>query len=317
MHRWDVLGLAAGVGVAVFDLATFALAGVDLSVLTAQPLGGAVLFGFVAGYALLGLAGSRLWRARRRAKRDAERIAAQLAELEQSRARVLSSEKLAALGRLAAGIAHEVRNPLGVIRASASMVQESLPEGTDDHRACELITGEIDRLDGLIGALLAFAKPARMTLARTALEPVVARAATLAAEARPIAVERALEPGISVFADPDLVTQVLFGLVVNAAEAGATRARVEGARRGDAIELCVADDGPGVAPGDEARVFEPFFTTRDAGTGLGLSMAARIVEAHGGAIEVRAGAGLGPEGRGACFSIALPVGGPAFAAEAA
>ncbi len=317
MRRWDLLGSLVGLGVAAFDLGTFLWAGVDLGALTAHPLGWAVLVLFVLGYGLFGFALGRLWLARQQAKADAARIAAQLAALEESRARLLSSEKLAALGRLAAGIAHEVRNPLGVIKASASMVQESLTDGSEDHRALGLVVDEIDRLDGLIAALLAFAKPARMVLASAPLDPIVARAATLAREARDVAVEPALEAGWTLRADPDLLTQVLFGVFVNAAEAGATRVAVRGARRAGAVELELADDGPGIAEADEPRVFEPFFTTKAAGTGLGLSMAARIVEAHGGAIEVVQGKGLGEDGRGACFAIRLPVEGPAVATEAA
>ncbi|MCA9606212.1 MAG: hypothetical protein KC619_11485 [Myxococcales bacterium] len=316
MRRWDLVGFVVGFAVAAFDLGTFVFAGVDLGALTAHPLGWVVLVGFVVGYGLFGFVCGRLYLARQRAKADAARIEAQLVALEESRARLLSSEKLAALGRLAAGIAHEVRNPLGVIRASASMVQEAFDDGTDDHRACELITDEIDRLDGLIGALLAFAKPARMALAATALDPVLARAATLAKEAKDVAVEPAIEPGWTVRADPDLLTQLLLGVFVNAAEAGASRVAVRGRRRDGAIELEVADDGPGIAEADEPRVFEPFFTTKDTGTGLGLSMAARIVEAHGGAIEVVRGRGL-RDGEGACFSIRLPVEGPAVVTEAA
>ncbi|MCB9596467.1 MAG: hypothetical protein H6719_27335 [Sandaracinaceae bacterium] len=317
MRRWDLYGFVAGFGVAAFDLGTFAWAGLDVGSLTASGAGWGVLVGFVLGYGLFGFVCGRLYLARLRSKADADRIAQQLAALEESRARLLQSEKLAALGRLAAGIAHEVRNPLGVIRASASMVQEAFEGGTDDHRACELITDEIDRLDGLIGALLAFAKPARMALAPTELDPVIERAATLAKEARGVTVEAGVDPGWRVRADPDLLTQLLLGFFVNASEAGATRVAVRGTRAKDAIELEVADDGAGIAEADEARVFEPFFTTKDTGTGLGLSMAARIVEAHGGAIEVVQRRGLGDDGRGACFAIRLPVEGPTVVTEAA
>ncbi len=316
MRRWDILGFAVGFGVAALDLAAFSWSGLDVAPLVQSFVGLSVLGGFTAGYGAFGFACGRLYMARLRSQADARQIAAQLAELEESRSRLAQSEKLAALGRLAAGIAHEVRNPLGVIRASASMVQEELEEGSEDHRACELITDEIDRLDGLIGALLAFAKPARMELASTPLTPLLERAARLAAETN--GVEVSVESGsLTVRADEDLLTQLLLGFFLNAEEAGAARVRIRARGSDERVELEIADDGPGIAEADEGRVFEPFFTTKDAGTGLGLSMAVRIVEAHGGTIGVLRGRGLGEDGRGACFALELPVDGPTITTEAA
>lgn len=317
MRRWDVIGLFVGIAISAFDLGVFALAGLDVASLASSAVGWMVLGGFVSGYGLLGWASGRLLMARQRSKADAEQIQAQLEALEEGRAELAQSEKLAALGRLAAGIAHEVRNPLGVIRASASMVQESFDEGTDDHRACGMITDEIDRLDGLIGALLAFARPAPMKLSQTSLSAVVRRAMTLAMEARDVHVDADAVPDESLRADGDLLTQLLFGFFVNAAEAGARTVAVRSARAGSEITLEIADDGAGIALEDEARVFEPFFTTKDTGTGLGLPMAARIVGAHGGHIEIVQGRGLGERGRGACFAIHLPISGPAHLTEAA
>lgn len=311
MRRWDIFGGLLGLTTSVFDLWMFGEYGLDVAGLTHHAVGWFVLGGFVLGYTGLGFALGRLWMARSRALEDAAQIKRQLEALEESRAQLVQSEKLAALGRLAAGIAHEVRNPLGVIRASASMVQEGFDAGTDDHRACELITTEIDRLDGLIGALLAYAKPARMTLSQTTLAPLIERAAKLARETRPLEiVHEAADSELR--ADPDLVTQLLLGLFVNASEAGAGRIEVRTDERGGALSIDVADDGPGVPEDERAHVFEPFFTTKASGTGLGLSMAARIVEAHGGGIAVDAS----PLG-GACFTVTLPLEGPAALTEAA
>ena len=312
--RSEWIGVAVAGGLAAFDLALFAWVGLDVAGLATTLAGVMTLGSFVVGYAALGYVGGRLWTARQRARADKARIQAQLEALEEGRARLAQAEKLAALGRLAAGIAHEVRNPLGVIRASASMVQEAFDRGTDDHRACDLIRDEIDRLDGLIAALLTFAKPTRMSLGETAVEPVVARAATLAAEARAaLSVKTDVRAG-AVRADADLLTQVLLGLVVNAAEAGAATVEIRATEEGDALRLEVADDGPGVAEEDVPTLFEPFFTTKDTGTGLGLSMALRIVEAHGGTLDVDAKGGLAG---GARFVLSLPAGGPAQRVEAA
>jgi len=112
-------------------------------------------------------------------------------------------------------------------------------------------------------------------------------------------------------ADPDLVAQVVFGLLLNAAEAighhGAIRVRTVGT--GDGVGVEVIDTGPGISPADAERVFEPFFTTKPTGTGLGLPMAARIVQAHGGAIEVVNNTHSDAE-RGARFRVRLPIRGP-------
>jgi len=316
MRRWDIIGSALGFGIAVFDLGMFAWSGLDVPGLTQSFVGLSVLAGFTTGYGAFGFASGRLYMARLRSQADAAHIAAQLVEIEESRFKLAQSEKLAALGRLAAGIAHEVRNPLGVIRASASMVQEELEVGTDDHRACELITNEIDRLDGLIGGLLAFAKPARMALTTTPLAPVLEHAAKLATEANGIEVS-ADDNDLAVRADRDLLTQLLLGFFLNASQAGAAHVRVRATQTQTRVRVEIADDGSGIDEADVARVFEPFFTTKDTGTGLGLSMAARIVEAHGGTIEVVQDAGLGEDGRGACFTVQLPVEGPSVVTEAA
>lgn len=309
--RWDVLGALLGLGIALLDLAVFSWVGLDVPGLFGEELGAFTLGSFVVSYGAVGLVSGRLWMARERSRADAAQITAQLHALEQSRIQLAQSEKLAALGQLAAGVAHEVRNPLGVIKASASLVQEGLEPTSDDHRACALIVDEIDRLDGLIGALLTFAKPARMRLDQTALGPVLQQARTLVAEARPELEARVQASEASVRADADLLTQLVLGLMINAAEAGAQNVDVAVEEAADEVRLRVQDDGPGIPESLSHRVFEPFFTTKDTGTGLGLSMASRIAEAHGGRLTLESNE------RGACFTITLRREGPQPGAEAA
>jgi two-component system sensor histidine kinase HydH len=314
-RRWDVLGALLGLAGSVLDLWLFALFGLDVASLTREPVGWAILSSFVLGYVGLGFAIGRLVLARAQALADKARIASQLAELEESRARVVQSEKLAALGRLAAGIAHEVRNPLGVIRASASMIGEGFAPESDEGRASTFIREEIDRLDGLITALLAFARPARMRPETVSLPSVVERARKLACEGRALRVASQLNVTLpSVRGDADLLTQLVLDLLVNAAEAGASSIEIRAQRSGDRVRVEVVDDGPGIAPDAREKVMEPFFTTKASGTGLGLAMASRIAEAHGGRLELADTPGL--EGRGACFAIVLPLE-PAALTEAA
>ncbi len=302
------LGLATGFGDVALGLwlgLDFRIAGRDVTLPVAAFL--------ASGYAALGFCVGYLLDARARARRDADTIRAQMRALEESQRRAAQNEKLAAIGRLAAGVAHEVRNPLGVIRASAAMVQESFEPGEEPHRACQFICEETDRLNGLITSLLGFARPTEPRLQTLSIEKVLDRALALGAgelERRRLRVTRRVAPGLpELVADPDLLAQMVLGLVTNAAEAvgedGRIELRVE-ARR-DAVILDVADSGPGVSLEDAERIFEPFFTTKDTGTGLGLAMTARIVEAHAGQIEVVQGAGAGADGRGACFRVHIPV----------
>ena len=311
MRRLDWLGAAIGFALGLTDTWLLTRFGVEMRIdgRSAVPV---VALTFASSCTLLGWLAGRLAMARARLRADAETIRRQQAELEASQRAAFENEKLAAIGRLAAGIAHEVRNPLGVIRASAAMVREHFEAADDAYRACGFILDEIDRLDGLIASLLAFARPTTLRVRPAPLADLVARASALAEEAlkkRAARLDaRLAAPGAELEVDPDLISQVLFGLVTNAAEAiGAgghveLRARVEPA----AVVLAVADDGPGVPEADRTRVFEPFYTTKASGTGLGLAMAERIARAHGGELRVVQGAGAGPGGRGACFELVLP-----------
>lgn len=252
------------------------------------------LLGYLLGFAL---------DARRRERRTADALAA-------ARARVAQSEKLAALGQLAAAIAHEVRNPLAVVRSAAQGITESLPAAdAGGRRAASFIIAEVDRLGSVVSSLLAFARPLQLHAGPVALGDVIERALALAdgeLAGRGVRVRR--EPATALptlTADGDLVCQVLVGLLANAAEAAPAGGSVTVATRAadGAVEVAVADDGPGVPPDLRSRIFEPFFTTRPRGTGLGLAVARQIVEAHGGTIEVGDRAG-----GGACFTVRLPLG---------
>jgi len=309
--HWDWVGAVCGALLGLFDYGLFLLMGQEE--LSPRPerfaMGLAVVFG------LMGFFVGRLALARQRSARDAETIQRQLGALEAAQRSLVQQEKLAAVGRLAAGVAHEVRNPLGVIRASASMVQESFDAGEDRHRACQFICDESDRLNSLITTLLTFSRPSEPNWSRVSLDDVVDRALQLAAEPlreRRVRVERenggAGAHAHELRADPDLLAQVVLDLVLNAAEAVADCGRVV-VRTGEVdgrVSVEVADAGPGVAPEHAAQLFEPFFTTKARGTGLGLAMARRIAETHAGTLELAAGCGAGADGAGACFRLSVP-----------
>ncbi len=314
-RRWDLWGGLAGLLLGAGDTALLLLSGVEMSI-GGRDATVAVAATFGSSLALLGFLVGRLARARGRARTDADTIRRQLAALEQSQRAALQNEKLAALGRVAAGIAHEVRNPLGVIRASASMIQEGYAPDHDAARACQFIKDEIDRLNGLITSLLTFARPGEPRVQPVAVDKLVDRAIALAFEElrrREIMVERALEPTLPEIAGcPHLLSQLLLGLLVNAAEAAGGRGRVavRAFAEGPDAVLEVADDGPGIPEADALQVFEPFFTTKPTGTGLGLAVAQRIATGHGGSLEVVQGRGAGSAGAGACLRARIPLQGP-------
>jgi hypothetical protein len=210
-------------------------------------------------------------------------------ELERQIAR---SANLASLGELAAGIAHEIRNPVGII-ASAAQLLERGEHAERDRKLVSAISSEAARLGRTIGEFVSFAAPPEPS--RTATEPAALLARTremLAPEAARRGVELLLEPALDVpkiLVDPEMLYRALTNLVLNALQVQASGGRVElGARRaeGGGVSIHVRDRGPGIDPADLERIFQPFFTRRAEGTGLGLSIVQRIVAANGGRISV-------------------------------
>ncbi len=310
----------------LFALLGFLMGAADLALLAyldvQMSFGGrdvrvAVVMLFALTFAGLGWLLGHVRDARARALRDAQTIQAQLHALRAEQARALQNESLASVGRLAASVAHEVRNPLGVIRASAAVIEEELRartngDGPNDDvvQSCAFIREEVTRLDGFVTQLLGFARPYEAQPGETGvpamLSHVVASAtggsASEHARVRVVCeVERAE-------LDADMLTPALVDLVRNALQAApGVQVEVSVTCAAEACSFCVRDDGPGVAEAHQGRLFEPFFTTKSAGTGLGLAMARKLVESHGGELEYRHRQGLGAAGEGACFSFWVPL----------
>lgn len=242
--------------------------------------------------------------------------------LRQSQRVIERQEKLSSLGVLAAGIAHEIRNPLTSIRVRLFTQQALLKPGSEEHEDNVFLTGEIVRLERIVKDFLAFARPADPQLVPLpACRPLREVAPLLAPELRKAGVtlqeEYLADPVVQ--ADSGQIKQVIINLVRNAADAMTggdlaagerrvvtLRTRTEVRRRdgrpGSFAVLEVGDTGPGIPPEVQKRLFDPFFTTKANGTGLGLSIASRIVEKHGGALEFSTA-----PGRGTLFRIVLPI----------
>jgi two-component system sensor histidine kinase HydH len=242
----------------------------------------------------------------------ARTVRRQAAERDRLQTELRRSERLAALGKLLAGVAHEVRNPLAGIRSTAQLWQRGIV-GLDDE-SLEGLVREVDRLEEIVFRLLQFSRADAQELAPGDLNAVLAEAGRLAAgpaEARGIRVELDLDPDLPPAAmAAGALLQVFRNLTTNAVQAmsagGAIRlsSRRDPSRR--AILASVADSGPGLAPDALEHLFEPFFTTKAEGTGLGLAIAREIALAHRGELH----AGNRAEGTGAVFTLTLPVASP-------
>ena len=225
-------------------------------------------------------------------------------------------EKLASLGVLAAGVAHEIRNPLTAIKLRTYLLRENLAEGAPADEDVAVIEREIDRLERIVSDFLVFAHPGDPHLATVAPLDLLGEvrellAPELAKNEVALAVES--EPDAPTLrADPNQLKQVLINLVRNAAESIGRKGRITLRTRQDrlplhgrpqeVIVLEVQDNGAGIPAQVQERLFDPFFTTKAAGTGLGLSIAMRILERHGGTLQFET-----EPGRGTTFGVVLPV----------
>jgi signal transduction histidine kinase len=225
-----------------------------------------------------------------------ETVRALQSELGEKNRQLERKNRLAALGEMAAGLAHEIRNPLGGIQLYASMLAQDVAGQPDSLQLVRKISGGVRRLEALVGQVLQFsreivAQPQPCDFAQVVDQAVELAAAKLAECGVECDVDGARP--LEVVVDPLLIGQALLNLLLNAAEAveagAAGKVTVRFSRPSPDSEarqfrLVVADNGPGIPPGVLDRIFNPFFTTKDTGTGLGLSIVHRVVEAHDGTI---------------------------------
>ncbi|HUI41822.1 MAG TPA: ATP-binding protein [Terriglobia bacterium] len=243
----------------------------------------------------------------------AETLAETNRHLQEAQAEVRRSERLAALGQLSAGVAHEIRNPLGVIKGSAEMLAQKLPPSNP--LAVELagyISSEVDRLNAFVSRFLDFARPLHVERRPAEIQPLIDRALKAVRDSRAdlqVEVERQFAPNMpAVPVDAELCERVFANLALNAIQAMGegggklwVRARAANSKLAPGVEIEFEDTGPGVPVELREQIFNPFFTTRKDGVGLGLAIVSKIIDEHGGSIRL-----LSAEGKGACFRVFLP-----------
>jgi two-component system sensor histidine kinase HydH len=217
------------------------------------------------------------------------------------------SDRLASLGQLSAGIAHEIRNPLGSIQGAVEILGQGLP--ADDPRAefAQIARQEVSRLEKLTGEILQFSKPAPPRQIPIDWKEIVESASRLCAdEAHRQGVEISSdtdEPYAPILVDPEQVKQVLINILINAIQAqpGGGKIEISGELEADILTIVIQDCGPGIKPEQMDIIFDPFFTTKREGTGLGLSISYQLVKNNGGKIHVTS-----QLGQGTCFRVSFP-----------
>lgn len=264
-------------------------------------------------YYLVGLITGALAERQRREERKLQAVTEELRnaydELQHTSHQLRRSERLAALGALTAGIAHEIRNPLGSIKGAVEIIDRSLPGDYPKREFIEIIQEEISRLNSTLTQFLQFGNPQSTRLQPVSLNQLVESTIRLLrqkAEAANAEIQTRLDPSLpDIRADSDQLRHVLINLVINGVEAmpeGGTLTVRTRSRDGRGVLLQVRDEGQGMSGGTLETAFDPFFTTKTSGMGLGLSISHQLVQNHAGSISLQPN----PE-KGLTVTVELPV----------
>jgi len=241
-------------------------------------------------------------------------------ELKELQGELVRSERMAAVGQLAAGLSHEIDNPIGVILGFAQLLLEDMPDGDPRREDLMTIVEESKRCKRIVRGLLDFSRPPVLGVIKTDVEDVIRRtvdSATSQRLFRNVNVIMDIQAGVpEIMADPDRLKQVFMNLMLNAVQAmpdgGKILVRLSFDEKAGKVKAVFRDTGGGVPAGDLGRIFDPFFTTKrpGEGTGLGLAICRRLLEEQGGSIFVESA-----HGEGATFTVSLPVDGGADTPE--
>jgi len=232
-------------------------------------------------------------------------------QLDQRGEALHTTEKMAALGRLAAGVAHEIRNPLTSIKMRLFSLSREFEEGSPQKEDADVIKEEVEQLEAIVHNFLQYARPAELKLEPSSINEILASVLDLLQHrfrSQEITVRSPQGNGVMVLADRQQMRQVFMNILLNACDAmpdgGDIGITFEPGRKGKkkTVKVRIGNTGAPISPDDAGNIFDPFFSTRDDGTGLGLSIARQIVESHGGEIKLDNPA----PGESVCFSVTLP-----------
>lgn len=227
-----------------------------------------------------------------------------LSELTALREQVRQMDRLAAIGEMAATVAHEIRNPLGGIKGFAAFLAQDTPESDPRRRLIDKITIGAQRLDRVVNELLEYTRPVEIRLRPVSCAAIVAAALTYVEfDLARISIISEVDPALKILADEDKLRQVLQNIITNAVQSieGRGEVGITATVEASQVLLTCRDTGCGMAAEQCEKVFSPFFTTKEKGTGLGLAVAQKIIEAHGGSIGVES-----TVGSGSTFVLRLP-----------
>jgi two-component system sensor histidine kinase HydH len=233
-----------------------------------------------------------------------------LTEVRSLRREIDKNQRLASLGRLAAGVAHEIRNPLSSIKGFATYFKERYPDTPQDQKTANIMIAEVDRLNRVVGQLLEFARPVAVSPKSTSLQDLVDDSVRLIEQKvkeKQITVKTLKSVKVDkAVIDPDRINQVLLNLYLNAIESmepgGELGVELLADEENHRIEIRVSDTGCGIPGKHLSRIFDPYFTTKSTGTGLGLAIAHNIMEAMGGKIDISS-----RTGKGTTFCVTIPI----------
>jgi two-component system, NtrC family, sensor histidine kinase HydH len=265
----------------------------------------------IAMYLAIAVLGGYLSQVQRKTRERLEKTGSQLKDayqkLNETFDQLRHADRLASLGQLSAGIAHEIRNPLGSIQGAVDILAQDMPPEDPKFEFAQIAKKEVSRLERLTGEILQFSKPAppkQMPIDWREIVDAACRLCSDQARRQKVEIVESFESqGSVILVDPEQIKQVLINLLINAIQAqpGGGKIAIDGKKEGREIVISIKDHGTGIAPEQLDRIFDPFFTTRHEGTGLGLSISFQLVKNNGGKIWATS-----EPGHGAFFNVSFP-----------